>query len=112
MPLRAPLTRSVTSAATPAGSGQDGQAIHSPPSVPTQEGPDGIRFDFNDGCRVMLPQGDGDWRVLLRDAATANPLFETQISPASRREQQEILCAIRDRSLVRKARQCSAIVST
>ncbi|WP_254067555.1 autotransporter strand-loop-strand O-heptosyltransferase [Burkholderia sp. L27(2015)] len=71
---------SVTSVATPARSGQDGQAIQSPPSIPTQEGPAGIRFDFNDGCRVMLPQGDGDWRVLLRDSATANPLFETQIS--------------------------------
>ena len=53
--------------------------VQVPPSVPTQEGPAGIRFDFNDGCRVVLPQGDGDWRVLLRDTATANPLFETQI---------------------------------
>jgi autotransporter strand-loop-strand O-heptosyltransferase len=69
-----------TSLATSSGSGQNGQAIQSPPSVPTQEGPVGIRFDFNDGCRVMLPQGDADWRVLLRDTATANPLFETQIS--------------------------------
>jgi autotransporter strand-loop-strand O-heptosyltransferase len=71
---------SVTSPATLSGSGENGQAIQSPPSVPTQEGPAGIRFDFNDGCRLMLPQGDGDWRVLLRDTATANPLFETQIS--------------------------------
>jgi autotransporter strand-loop-strand O-heptosyltransferase len=70
---------SVTSSTTPASSGQNGQAVQSPPSIPTQEGPAGIRFDFNDGCRVVLPEGNGDWRVLLRDTATANPLFETQI---------------------------------
>jgi hypothetical protein len=27
-----------------------------PAGVPTQEGPKGIRFDFNDGCRVTLPE--------------------------------------------------------
>ncbi|WP_232243382.1 autotransporter strand-loop-strand O-heptosyltransferase [Paraburkholderia sp. SOS3] len=60
--------------------GEGGQPIQNPPSVPTQEGPAGIRFDFNDGCRVTLPPGDAEWRVLLRDTATANPLFETQLS--------------------------------
>ncbi|MFT9095147.1 MAG: autotransporter strand-loop-strand O-heptosyltransferase, partial [Gluconobacter cerinus] len=33
--------------------------------VPTQEGPGGIRFDFNDGCRVLLPAGN--WHVVLKD---------------------------------------------
>ncbi|CAB3762737.1 autotransporter strand-loop-strand O-heptosyltransferase [Paraburkholderia humisilvae] len=63
-----------------AAKGHGGQPVQNPPAVPTQEGPAGIRFDFNDGCRVTLPAGDGDWRVLLRDTATANPLFDTQIS--------------------------------
>jgi autotransporter strand-loop-strand O-heptosyltransferase len=63
-----------------AAKGEGGQPIQSPPSVPTQEGPAGIRFDFNDGCRVTLPPGDAEWRVVLRDTATANPLFETQLS--------------------------------
>jgi autotransporter strand-loop-strand O-heptosyltransferase len=62
--------------ATPAS----GQAVQPPPAVPTQQGPFGIRFDFNDGCRVTLPAGDGEWRVVLRDTATANPLFDTTLA--------------------------------
>lgn len=62
----------------PAASPQPASGIQQPAAVPTQQGPAGIRFDFNDGCRVTLPEGE--WRVLLRDAVTANPLFETQIS--------------------------------
>ena len=27
------------------------------PPIPTQEGPMGIRYDFNDGARVLLPKG-------------------------------------------------------
>jgi autotransporter strand-loop-strand O-heptosyltransferase len=58
----------------------NGQSLQPPPAIPSQQGPAGIRFDFNDGCRVTLPAGDGEWRVLLRDTATANPLFETQLA--------------------------------
>lgn len=49
------------------------------PTIPSLAGPkeSGIRFDFNDGCRVMLPKGA--WRVTLRDAFTHNVLFETQV---------------------------------
>jgi autotransporter strand-loop-strand O-heptosyltransferase len=44
---------------------------------PTQEGPKGIRFDFNQGCRVALPLPEhGAWRVRLRDLDTGNILFE------------------------------------
>jgi autotransporter strand-loop-strand O-heptosyltransferase len=49
-----------------------------PPSaiVPTQEGPNGIRFDFNLGARVLLPPGE--WRICLRDLDTGNILFESE----------------------------------
>jgi autotransporter strand-loop-strand O-heptosyltransferase len=43
------------------------------PEVPTQEGPRGIRYDFNDGARVLLPQGH--WYVQLEDADADNILF-------------------------------------
>jgi autotransporter strand-loop-strand O-heptosyltransferase len=52
--------------------------IQVPTAIPTQEGPAGLRYDFNDGCRIVLPEGE--WRVILRDAVTANVLFETQIA--------------------------------
>jgi autotransporter strand-loop-strand O-heptosyltransferase len=52
-------------------------AFPPPAPVPTQCGPDGIRFDFNDGCRVTVPAGR--WRVRLRDADTDNILFETEL---------------------------------
>jgi autotransporter strand-loop-strand O-heptosyltransferase len=45
--------------------------------TPTQTGPGGIRFDFNDGCRVLLPEGR--WRVRIFDSDTDNLLFDTEI---------------------------------
>jgi hypothetical protein len=41
----------------PAPAGPAGKPPYPPPAaVPTQEGPLGIRFDFNSGCRVVLPE--------------------------------------------------------
>jgi len=57
--------------------GADKKSFVDAPALPTQLGPRNIRFDFNDGCRVVLPAGD--WQVVLRDTATDNILFETNI---------------------------------
>ncbi|HEY4171560.1 MAG TPA: autotransporter strand-loop-strand O-heptosyltransferase [Rhodopila sp.] len=47
--------------------------------VPTQAAPDGIRYDFNDGARVVLPHRTaGKWRVRLRDIDTENTLFQSE----------------------------------
>jgi hypothetical protein len=47
--------------------------------LPTQVGPKGIRFDFNQGARVDLPnRSAGKWRVRLRDLDTGNILFQTE----------------------------------
>ena len=43
------------------------------PAIPTQEGPMGIRFDFNDGVRVLLPKGK--WHVQIEDDETDNIIF-------------------------------------
>ena len=55
---------------------QSAPAYPPPAARPTQHGPRGILFDFNLGCRVILPEGK--WRVRLRDLDTGNVLFETQ----------------------------------
>ena len=47
--------------------------------IPTQHGPKGLRFDFNDGCRVFLPETDHPWRLRLSDLDTGNILYETEI---------------------------------
>jgi autotransporter strand-loop-strand O-heptosyltransferase len=47
--------------------------------LPTQKGPKGILFDFNDGCRVVLPEAEHPWRVRLSDLDTGNILFETEL---------------------------------
>jgi autotransporter strand-loop-strand O-heptosyltransferase len=45
-------------------------------ALPTQLGPESIRFDFNEGARVLLPPREtGQWRVCLRDLDTGNILF-------------------------------------
>src|SRR5579871_4559206 len=51
-----------------------------PAEIPTQLGPKGLRFDFNDGCRVFLPESDHPWRVRLSDLDTGNVLYETTIN--------------------------------
>jgi autotransporter strand-loop-strand O-heptosyltransferase len=50
-----------------------------PAELPTQHGPGGARFDFNQGCRVMLPEGEHPWRVRLSDLDTGNILYQTDI---------------------------------
>jgi autotransporter strand-loop-strand O-heptosyltransferase len=72
-PLVAQPTQS--EAASSQGTGADRSAA----DVPTQEGPKGLRYDFNDGCRVALPQSDHPWRVRLSDLDTGNILFETEL---------------------------------
>ena len=48
-------------------------------ALPTQQGPAGIRFDFNQGARVTLPRRtEGQWRVRLSDLDTGNILFESE----------------------------------
>ncbi len=46
------------------------------PELPTQTGPLGIRFDFNDGCRVQVPAAAQPWRVRLSDLDTGNILYD------------------------------------
>jgi len=50
-----------------------------PAGQPTQLGPRDIRFDFNNGARVILPRRtEGKWRVCLRDLDTGNILFQSE----------------------------------
>lgn len=51
-----------------------------PPELPTQEGPLGIRFDFNQGCRVSVPAGE--WQVEIRDAGADLLLFPSTLKVA------------------------------
>lgn len=58
------------------------------PSIPVFSGPEGIRFDFNYGCRVQVPIPG--WRVRMTDADTFNTLLDAQVDAnvviASRRK--------------------------
>jgi autotransporter strand-loop-strand O-heptosyltransferase len=64
---------------SPTDGGSDKPAYPPIASTPTQQGPKGVRFDFNMGARVVLPQrAKGDWRVRLSDLDTGNTLFESQ----------------------------------
>ena len=50
------------------------------PAQPTQSGPAGLRFDFNEGCRVVAPQDPAGWRVRLSDGETGNVLIDTSLA--------------------------------
>lgn len=45
----------------------------SPPAIPSMTAPEGVRYDFNDGARVLLPEGK--WHARLLDADSGNILF-------------------------------------
>ena len=61
------------------GSASSEKRPYPPPSeTPTQAGSLGIRFDYNDGCRVLLPEG-GKWKIRLSDTDTGNILFQTSL---------------------------------
>ncbi len=51
-----------------------------PAPLPTQAGQKGLRFDFNEGCRVQLPESDHPWRVRIFDLDTGNILYETELT--------------------------------
>ena len=55
------------------------RAYPPPAELLTQAGPKGFRFDFNDGCRVVLEETGHPWRVRLSDLDTGNTLFETEL---------------------------------
>jgi autotransporter strand-loop-strand O-heptosyltransferase len=65
--------------AGPAAVLQPARPYPAPAEVPTQQGPKGIQFDFNDGCRVILPEAEHSWRVRISDIDTGNILFDTEI---------------------------------
>jgi len=74
-----------TSSAPAASSATETPAVkpaYPPPSAsPTQAGPQGIRYDFNQGARVVLPpraETEAKWKVRLRDLDTGNILFESE----------------------------------
>jgi len=56
------------------------RAFPAPADNPTQAGPKGVKFDFNDGCRLVVAEDKAPWKVRLKDLDTGNILFETQFN--------------------------------
>ena len=81
--ISAPPTPEQTGPSAPtAGAAPSGPAKRNyptPAEVPTQQTAKGILFDFNDGCRVVVPEAEHPWRVRLSDLDTGNILFETEL---------------------------------
>jgi autotransporter strand-loop-strand O-heptosyltransferase len=74
------LSSAQTVASASAAPGRDAKPPYPPPTpTPTVEGAEGVRFDFNQGCRLLLPPREsGSWRARLLDLDTGNILFETE----------------------------------
>ena len=54
------------------------------PAVPTQQGPQGIRYDFCCGCRVLLPAGDDTWHVTITDTETGTTFADADYPGGAR----------------------------
>ena len=50
-----------------------------PPEVPSQEGPQGILYDFNHGLRIKFPSGDKKWRLTFMDRDTGTVMFQGDV---------------------------------
>ena len=71
---------SPTPDATAAGSAAPIKPAYPPPAEnPTQQGPGGLLFDFNSGCRVSFPESAHSWKVRLSDIDTGNILYQTEM---------------------------------
>jgi len=82
-PPQAPASSpAAPSAAAPEPAAPAIKPAYPPPSpTPTQVGPMGVRFDFNQGARIVLPacaEGAPSWKVRLLDRDTGNVLFESE----------------------------------
>jgi autotransporter strand-loop-strand O-heptosyltransferase len=78
MSRAAPVPENVTASADIPKGEEDPKKPKDPfiiavPDIPTQEGPLGIRYDFNDGARVLLPKGK--WHVQIIDGESDNIIF-------------------------------------
>src|SRR5215472_16828432 len=78
-PAQAPPTAAGTVETSASGAPAPKPAYPPPAPTPTQAGPKDARFDFNEGCRVALPDSDHPWRVRISDLDTGNILYETEI---------------------------------
>jgi autotransporter strand-loop-strand O-heptosyltransferase len=69
-----------TSAPTISTSAPTIKAAYPPPAeTATQEGPEGVRFDFNGGCRVTFAESVHPWKVQLSDLDTGNVIYQKEI---------------------------------
>lgn len=51
------------------------------PALPTQEAVDGIRYDFNDGARILIPNNGKQYHVLLKDVDTGTVMYNRVPDP-------------------------------
>ena len=66
-----------------------------PAEEPTQAGPQGLRYDFNHGCRVALPERTGNWRVRLPTSTHPISCMKQRSARVSWRAQSDYFLRIR-----------------
>lgn len=49
---------------------------------PTQAGPEGIKFDYCNGLRVLFPN-TGEYRLVMKDGSTGTKVYDTEIKPGA-----------------------------
>lgn len=53
------------------------------PRIPTLDAVDGIKFDFNEGIRILLPQNNKEYRVVFSDQDTGVILYSADTKPGA-----------------------------
>ena len=53
------------------------------PAIPTMEGPNGIRYDFNSGLRVFFPNDGNKYHLKFEDAETGIVSYDSDVDPGT-----------------------------
>ena len=85
-PQAAPVSvaKGAPAPAKPAAAAQKQTSIYGEvPKIPTQEAVEGIRFDFNDGIRILFPQNGKNYHVTFSDIDTGIILYSADTVPGA-----------------------------
>jgi autotransporter strand-loop-strand O-heptosyltransferase len=76
----APASASDAATAGSASAAPIKSAYPPPAETPTEQGPEGVRFDFNGGCRMTFAQSTHPWKARLSDIDSGNIIYQTEIT--------------------------------
>ena len=81
--ISVPAPAAQGAAPAPASAQKQASIYGEVPRIPTQDAVEGIRFDFNDGIRILFPQNGKNYHVTFTDIDTGIILYSADTVPGA-----------------------------